>query len=147
MLSFSEYHWYKHTNNPVMKIIWFDLIQNMITQTYKIDSLYGSLSVIYPSSIWNRGYKFILVRFRLIIMHRWKQNLSGWDPICLMLKYILYLCWHWCCYESFQFELWVCCDREQVRVGTKICCYGYIEMLEWVAGWTRKYVGWFWDFY
>ena len=32
--------------------------------------------------------------------------------------------------------------RTQDRVGFKVFCYGWSEMLEQIAGWTQRFVGW-----
>ena len=33
------------------------------------------------------------------------------------------------------------------RVGFKVFCCGWSEMLEQIAGWTQRFVGWSWDFH
>ena len=50
----------------------------------------------------------------------------------------------------FWFEIrssgWSYCAGRQDRVGFKVFCCGWSEMLEQIAGWTRRFVGWSWDF-
>ena len=60
------------------------------------------------------------------------------------------LCWHRGCCASFWFEIcssrWSCCAGTQDRVGFKVFCCGWSEMLEQIADWTQRFFGWSWDF-
>ena len=56
------------------------------------------------------------------------------------------VCWHCSCCGSFWYE--ICSSRwshragTQDRVGFKVLCCGWSEMLELIAGWTQGFVGW-----
>ena len=70
---------------------------------------------------------------------------KGWPlPIFLISVLALQLLWVVLVWD-LQLEVILLC-RDTGRVGFKVFCCGWSEMLEQIAGWTQRFVGWSRDF-
>ena len=96
---------------------------------------------------WNKKWKSVrsVERWRVagsVTCHTscvWK----GWPlPIFLISVLALQLLWVVLVWFEICSSRWSCCAGTQDRVGFKVFCCGWSGMLELIAGWTQRFVGW-----
>ena len=101
--------------------------------SYYTGSYWRALATVPPAYFLQDLFAYVQV------LERVGPSLSFWS-----------LCWHCSCFGSFWFDIcssgWSCCAGTQDRVGFEVFCCGWTKMLEQIAGWTQRFVGWSWDF-